>query len=463
LEASLDTTEEIKSKLDIVSHISEYVNLKKAGQNFSGLCPFHAEKTPSFTVSPAKQTFHCFGCNTGGDIFAFEMKINNTSFPESLELLAKKAGVEIKNNGGNPYIKRLYEVNEAALRFFQQELLKSPAALEYLSNRGISMDFIERFKVGYAGFSAVKHLLSEGFTETEIVDAGLGRKSGTLKDVFWGRVMFPVVVRGRVRGFGGRAIKEGQPKYINTSSTPIFNKSEILYCFDPIAVKDKGYAIVVEGFIDATMCHFHGLTNTVSPLGTAFTPGHLEFLQRYCNKVVLVFDGDSAGAFAAERTAKMMFDRYVDCSVVVLPDGEDPDTFLRKGGDLLDLIDNKAIPASVFLARFKGARKMVFNEIMRRSPFQVAEFLAYGGTLEETEMFSQLSARDFILPFLKKSPIVFRNRAVEVKKHGDSLVLLNNGRFMFHQPIVSDYKKESVDMANLILTVKRKAKRFKKE
>jgi DNA primase len=454
---------DIKSKLDIVSHISEYVNLKKAGQNFSGLCPFHTEKTPSFIVSPSKQIFHCFGCNTGGDIFAFEMTINNTSFPEAIESLAKKAGVEIKDNGGDPHIKRLYEANEAALRFFQQELLKSPSALEYLSNRGIGMDFIERFKVGYAGSSAVKRLLLEGFTETEIVDAGLGKKNGMLKDVFWDRVMFPVIARGKVRGFGGRAIKECQPKYINTSSTPIFNKSEILYCFDPIAVKDKGYAIVVEGFIDAPMCHSHGLANTISPMGTAFTPGHLELLQRHCNKVVLVFDGDSAGAFAAERTAKMMFDRYVDCSVVVLPDGEDPDSFLRKGWDLLDLIDSKAIPASVFLARFKGARKMVFNEIMRRSPFQVVEFLAYGGTLEETEMFSHLSARNFILPFLKKSPVVFRNGSVEVKKHGDNLVLLNKGRFMFHQPIASDYKKEAADMAKFVLRIKGKAKRFKKE
>lgn len=459
----MDTTEEIKSKIDIVAHISEHVQLTKKGQNYSGLCPFHTEKTPSFMVSPAKQIFHCYGCHTGGDILAFEMKINNTSFPEAIESLAIKAGIEIKDNGGDPYIKLLYEVNEAALRFFQQKLLKSPSALEYLSNRGIGMDFIERFKIGYAGYSTVKHLLSEGFTETEIVDAGLGRKNGTLKDVFWDRVMFPVMAGGKVRGFGGRAIKEGQPKYINTPSTPIFNKSEILYCFDPVAVKEKGYAIVVEGFIDAPMCHSRGLTNTVSPLGTAFTNRHLEILQRYCNRVVLVFDGDSAGAFAAERTVKMMFDRYMDCSVVVLPDGEDPDSFLRKGGDLLDLVDNKAIPASVFLAKFKGARKMVFNEIMRRSPFQVAEFLAYGGTLEETEMFSQLSARDFILPFLKKSPVVFRNGSLEVKKHGDNLVLLNKGRFMFHQPIVNDHKKEAVDMANLILRIKRKAKRFKKE
>ncbi len=442
--------EEIKSKLDIVSHIAEYVSIKKAGQNFSGLCPFHTEKTSSFIVSPSKQIFNCFGCHTGGDIFAFEMKINNTSFSEALESLAKKAGVEIKDNGGDPHINRLYEANEAALRFFQREILKSPSAWEYLSNRGINMDFIERFRIGYAGSSAVKHLLSEGFTENEIVDAGLGRKNGILNDVFWGRVMFPVIVRGKVRGFGGRAIKEVHPKYINTSSTPIFNKSEILYCFDPVAVKEKGYAIIVEGYIDALMCHFYGVTNAVSPMGTAFTQGQLEILQRYCNRVVLVFDGDSAGKHAAVRTTKMMFDQYVNCSVVMLPDREDPDSFLRKGGDLIGLIENKAIPASVFLARCKGARKMVFNKLLGRSSFQVAEFLAYGGAAEEMEMFSQLSARDFILPFLKKSPVVFRKGEVEVKKHGDNLVLLSKGRFMLYRPIVSDFKKEAADMARIL-------------
>lgn len=457
----MDVIEEIKSKVDIVDYISEYVKLKRKGQNFYGLCPFHSEKTPSFIVSPAKQLFYCFGCQTGGNIFAFNMKLNNVSFSEALEALAKRAGVEVKNNG-NPKIKRLYEANNAALEFFQREILKSSTALEYLKARGIDINFIEKFKVGYAGYSLVKYLASKGFTDAEIIDAGLGRKSKDgMVDVFCNRVMFPVVSSGsikRIKGFIGRNIKNGESesKYINSPATAIFNKSKTLYGFNPAAIREKGYVIVVEGVIDALMCHNYGFANTVASLGTAFTEKHLEVLQRYCNKIILVFDGDAAGAFAAKRAVTMMFDRYVDCSVVILPDGEDPDSFLRKGGNLLQLID-KAIPASVFLARFEGSRRMVFSKIMQRPPLQVVEFLAYCGTSEDVEMFSQLSARNFIMPFLRKSPVAFRSKSVEVKKHGDFLVLLNKGKFMFYQPIVSDYKREAAEMAAVVLKAKRKA------
>ncbi len=341
-------TEEIKSKIDIVDLISQYVELKRGGQNLRGLCPFHSEKTPSFMVSPSKQIFHCFGCNKGGDIFTFLMNYENIPFSDAVSHLAERAGIENKMMfKGSEFKKsqkdKLFSVNREAMNLFKNNLKKSQTALSYLRQRGIKDEFIEKFSLGYIENerdSLFNYLKEQGFAEQDIKAAGLSVfYDGKPHDFFRLRIMFPIFdIRGQCIAFGGRTLSSSKevPKYINSSDSAVFKKGESCYGlnFAKTSIARKGYSVIVEGYFDAIVCHQYGFDNAVAPLGTALTNGQLKKIKRLSDKVLLLFDGDSAGIAAAKRSVELIFAEAMIAKILTLPAGEDPDTFLKKyGGD----------------------------------------------------------------------------------------------------------------------------------
>jgi len=335
--------EEIKSHIDIVEFISDYVALKKSGQNFKGLCPFHSEKTPSFMVSQPKQIFHCFGCGAGGDVVSFLMKHDNLPFGEALQYLAKKAGIKITDSAFDKNFsakrQKILQVNEEAMKFYMRTLRQSNSAMEYLRQRGITDDALTAFSIGYAPDQRnilCTHLKKTGHPDSILMNAGLAVADGKgCRDWFRGRIIFPICnLRNDVVAFGGRVMDNTLPKYINSPETEIFKKSETLFAINigKDEIRKKGYAIIVEGYLDAIMCHQHGFKNTVAPLGTALTSRHLQKLKSLTSRVVLVFDGDDAGVSAARRSLSILCENDIKAKVLLLPAGEDPDSFLRKRG-----------------------------------------------------------------------------------------------------------------------------------
>lgn len=337
--------EEIKSKIDIVDFISDYVQLKKAGQNYKGLCPFHSEKTPSFMVSQAKQIFHCFGCGIGGDVVSFLMKQENLSFGEAIRYIAKKAGIKITDFKFDKNLsekrEKILRIQSEAMKFFIGNLKSSEPALAYLKNRGIDEISINIFCIGYATAerdALFKYLKKSGYIDSLIKDAGLAVASASgdgrgYRDVFRGRIIFPIFnYQNDVIAFGGRVMDDSMPKYLNSPETEIFKKGETLFAINlsKDEIRKKGYAIIVEGYLDTIACHQYGFKNTVAPLGTALTLRHLQRLKLLTGKVVLVFDSDEAGISAAKRSLAILCECDFRAKVLLLPEGEDPDSFLRK-------------------------------------------------------------------------------------------------------------------------------------
>jgi DNA primase len=355
---------EIKNAADIVDVVSESVLLKKAGKNYMGLCPFHSEKTPSFTVSPDKQIFHCFGCSTGGNVFSFLMKQEGFSFPEAARHLAKRYGVDIPHKPLSPEQKKkiseresLLDINRRAGGFYHQALLNSAEgqqAKSYLSKRGISQKTIVDFKLGYA-HDGWDHLLK--FFSNKRVSPILLEKSGLILprknksghyDRFRNRVIFPIVdVNTQVVGFGGRVLDDALPKYLNSPETAIYNKSRSLYGIH--RAKDKcraaGTVFIVEGYLDLLALHQHGIENSVATLGTALTADHVKMLTRYARRMVLVYDSDEAGIRSAQRCIETFWKEHVDfrredvysedkadTHILVLPAGHDPDSYIFEQG-----------------------------------------------------------------------------------------------------------------------------------
>ncbi|GAB4390715.1 MAG: DNA primase [Thermodesulfovibrionales bacterium] len=370
--------EEIKSRLDIVDHISDYVALKRAGANYRGLCPFHAEKTPSFMVSREKQIFHCFGCGAGGDVVGFTMMHENLTFPEALRLLARKAGVALREESPRKRGERegLKAVQAAAASFFAENLRRARPALEYLEKRGVTEGSVAAFSLGFAPagwHNLYNHLRKKGLDEALIMKSGLvARGNRGPYDIFRGRLMFPIRdLHGDVVAFGGRVIEAGpdsekQPKYLNSPETELFHKGSTLYALDRAraAMRREGRAMVVEGYLDAIMCHQHGLEWAVAPLGTALTAGHLRVLQRYAPEVVLLFDGDQAGLAAARRSLPAVFEQGLRARLLALPAGEDPDSLLRKKGPghLRALLESSASAVEFLLSTSEGPREETMGE-----------------------------------------------------------------------------------------------------
>ncbi|NOY53899.1 MAG: DNA primase [Deltaproteobacteria bacterium] len=339
---------EIREANDIVEVISNYVSLKKGGANYKGLCPFHSEKTPSFMVSPAKQIFHCFGCGEGGNVIHFMMKQEKMHFPDAVTALAERCGKPLptlERVPEDPARKeakaRLYEINRAACEFFRQARLGNPAALRYLKDRGILEKSLSTFAIGFAPDaweSLNRHLTRQGFKAREQEQAGLvlqRQKGDGVYDRFRNRVIFPIVdIYDRPIGFGGRVLDDSTPKYLNSPETPIFDKGANLYGLNLAyeAIRKQDYVILVEGYMDVITAHQEGILNIVATLGTALTERHLRKLRRYTRNLALFFDSDAAGLKAAERSFDLCVPAGIKVKVVTLPDGEDPDSFIRARG-----------------------------------------------------------------------------------------------------------------------------------
>lgn len=348
----LTPVEEIKARLDIVEVLSSYIKLQKAGANFRALCPFHSEKTPSFMISPARQMWHCFGgCNEGGDIFKFVMKIEGLEFGDALRQLANRAGVVLKRE--DPQIKternKLSDICKAAAEYFQKNLAQNKEVAEYLAKRGLKKETMEEFKIGYAPESwdgLLKFLSAKNFHSSDIEKAGLAVKSEKADrgyfDRFRGRIMFPVVnSSGEIIGFGGRVFKQkddpparqlagGEAKYINSPHTMIYDKSRTLYGFDKakMDIRKNNFTILVEGYMDLIMCHQAGVKNAVAVAGTALTQNHLQMLKRLSDNIYTCFDMDNAGDMATKRAIDMAIANEFNVKVITVPSGKDPADFI---------------------------------------------------------------------------------------------------------------------------------------
>jgi DNA primase len=347
-----DIINQIRDRVDIADIVGHHVSLTRAGQNLKGLCPFHQEKSPSFTVSPSRQIFHCFGCGAGGNVFSFLTRITGASFPEVVRDLGRKVGIEVQESAGfNPQAAqfgRIEQVNQAASSWFHKNLLDAKfgePARAYLVERGIEPATMTRFAIGVAlgeWEGLIKALTHQGFTAGDLAAAGLtiareqaGKGATGFYDRFRARVMFPIVdLRKRVVGFGGRTLGDGTPKYLNSPDTPLFKKGQTLFAFDQAreAIARTKTVIVVEGYFDAIALHQAGITHTVATLGTALTTEHIQGLRRFATNVVLLFDPDAAGVRAALRGLDLFVNSGLGVKVVTLPDGDDPDTYVRKAG-----------------------------------------------------------------------------------------------------------------------------------
>lgn len=345
----------VREAADIVQVIGEYVELKKAGSRFTGLCPFHAEKTPSFSVNPQRGFFHCFGCGESGDVFTFLMKYSRLSFPEALSELARRYHIDLPEPKLSDADKKrirereaLYRVNEEAARVFERCLAESPAAEQarsYLRRRGVPEEAVRTFRLGYApgpeagGWNFLFSRLQEaGIPVRDIERAGLAvrKDRGGYYDRFRDRILFPILdMTGRVVAFGGRILGDGKPKYMNSPESPVFDKSRLLFGLyqHREQIRARRRALVVEGNFDLLMLAVHNCPNVVAPLGTALTSSHIRSLRGYCDEVVLLFDGDSAGLKAAMRSVPLFLAEQVDARIAVLPEGHDPDTLVRAEGE----------------------------------------------------------------------------------------------------------------------------------
>ena len=339
--------EEVRSRNDIVDVISGYVKLKKQGSSYFGLCPFHSEKSPSFSVSRDKQMYYCFGCGAGGNVFTFIMEYENYSFVEALKFLAQRAGVELPQEEYSKEAKEradtrsaLLEMNKLAAKYYYAQLKTEGGrqAREYLQNRQLSQETITAFGLGYSSKYSddlFRYLKMKGYSEEMIIKAGLvnvDEKHGVY-DKFWNRVMFPIMdVNNRVIGFGGRVMGDGKPKYLNSPETLIFDKSRNLYGLHRARTSRKPYFIVCEGYMDVISLHQAGFTNAVASLGTALTAGHAALIKRYVNEVYLTYDSDGAGVKAALRAIPILKEVGITTKVINMKPYKDPDEFIKALG-----------------------------------------------------------------------------------------------------------------------------------
>jgi len=373
---------EIKSRISIVDLVSEYVTLKKAGRNFVGLCPFHKEKTPSFSVNPEKQIFYCFGCGEGGDVFAFLMKINGSSFAESARYLANKAGVEIpvrKMTGAERTVasekEKLNRINAMAANWFSEQLASENgrAARSYLGKRKMGAAITTEFCLGYSpeGWS---HLVN--YFEGKRVPLGLVEKtgliiskdSGRFYDRFRGRLIFPIEdLSGRVVAFGGRALGDDMPKYLNSPESPVYTKGRVLYGMyrTKDSIRDKDYVIIVEGYVDLLSLRSAGVNNVVATLGTALTREQVELIRRFTRNVAVIFDPDEAGRHAVERSLKLFLEENMHARVVVLPEEYDPDDYVKKFGPevLENIIVHSPMMVDYYIEKMMGSRDTLEDNV----------------------------------------------------------------------------------------------------
>jgi DNA primase len=386
-----DAKEEVRKAADIVEIIGQYVQLKKAGQNYVGLCPFHSERSPSFTVNQNKQIYHCFGCGRGGDVFTFWMEYHNLSFPQSLEDLAERyhiplpqrrdVAAERKKEGIK---EQLFRINELACTYFHEMLLESAKGKpgrDYLARRSLSQETIASFRLGYSvnrWDGLTSSMRSKGWSLERVAQAGLivGKEDGTYYDRFRNRILFPIFdLNGHVIGFGGRVLDDTLPKYINTPETPIYHKGAWLYGLDSAykEIREKSSAILVEGYMDVLALRQYGISNVVATLGTALTGDQVRRLKGYTRDVVVLFDPDDAGRIAALKGFPLFLHEGVTARVLVLPEGQDPDSYIHARGAnaFMRLLEGAAPIFDFYMAQALGhmdrgvdGKIKVLNEVL---------------------------------------------------------------------------------------------------
>lgn len=396
---SEEIIQKVKEENDIVDVISETVNLKRSGRNYIGLCPFHNDKSPSLSVSPDKQIYKCFSCGEAGNVITFVMKQKNYNFIEAIKLLAERANIvlQIENSKQSAVSKKkdiLYKINVEAARYYFKNLTVNNVAKEYFSNRGIKNSTIRKFGLGYAkeGWTNIIYYLKrQGYNDNQLIDAGLVIKNenkGTIYDRFRNRVMFPVFdIRGKVIGFGGRVFDDSKPKYLNSPETLVFHKGVNLYGLN-FAVKDginDRTLIIVEGYMDCISLHQYGITNAIASLGTALTVNQARLIKRHADKVVISYDADIAGQKATLRGLDILKGVGLDVRVLLIPQGKDPDEFVRLNGKeaFLKLV-NSAI--SLIEYRLKRAAEGIDfnnNEMVIKYVKRTAEIFANVDSVEK--------------------------------------------------------------------------------
>ena len=343
---SEETIEEVRQANDIVDVISQYVHLKRSGRNFFGLCPFHNEKSPSFSVSPDKQIFHCFGCGVGGNIFTFLTKIEGITFIEAVQNLAKRANIQLPTIEGNlqdlereKLKQKVYKVNEFVAKYYHENLYKntSKIAQEYVKKRKLNNETLQSYQIGFSGtFNELyKELIKQGFEEKEILETGLVNKNnnGTFIDRYRNRLMFPICdIRGKVIAFGGRVLDDSKPKYINSPENVVYSKGRHLYGLNVAKKGDISRLLIVEGYMDVISLHQRGITNVVAALGTALTQSQGWLLRKNSQQVILSFDSDGAGQTAIVRSLEILQNMGCDMRVLQMDGAKDPDEYIIKYG-----------------------------------------------------------------------------------------------------------------------------------
>ena len=411
-----DVIEEVRMKNDIVDVISGYVRLQKKGSSYFGLCPFHNEKSPSFSVSPSKQMYYCFGCGAGGNVFNFIMEYENFTFIEAVKYLADRAGIKLpeqeysKEARAEADLKTiLLEINKKAAAYYYYQLRQETGkkALEYLQKRELSEETIKAFGLGYTGNYSnglYRYLKSKGYSDQILKEAGLfffDERQG-MKDKFWNRVMFPIMdVNNRVIGFGGRVMGDAQPKYMNSPETKIFDKSRNLYGLNIARRTRKNYLIICEGYMDVISMHQAGFTNAVASLGTALTSGHASLMRRYTKEVLLTYDSDEAGQKAALRGIPILRAAGLRPKVVNLAPHKDPDEFIKAEG--MEAFEERLENAmNYFLFEVQVMEKEYdFNDPESKTEFYraVAEkLLEFSEELERNNYIESISKKYQILP-----------------------------------------------------------------
>lgn len=423
--------ERVRRECDITATVSDYVTLKKNGQNYWGCCPFHNEKTPSFSVRPDKGFFYCFGCQAGGNVITFVMKVENVPYVEAVKILANKHNIPLPERNKTPgelakerEMARLYSVHETARDFFYACLTKTNygnPARAYFKKRGLDETVIEKFKLGFAPQAWDKlsaALTKRGFSEEILLKAGLAakRKSEGIYDRFRNRVIFPISgERGQVLGFGGRVLDDSQPKYLNSPETAIFNKRRVLFGLDQAyrEIKSAGYAIVVEGYMDVITAHSYGIGNVVASLGTAFTLEQCKKILRYAPEIRFAYDSDSAGRNATIRALSIVRGSGAKLRVITIPDGKDPDEFIRKHGpeafralvqeakSLLDYQVGQAFEEYDYTGSLEGKVNVVARVVpILAETNNAVEVNAYIGRISQTLGIDESAIRSEIQKFL---------------------------------------------------------------
>ena len=470
-----DFLTELRSRADIETTISSYVNLKRAGRISKGLCPFHGEKTPSFTVYPDTQSYYCFGCGNGGDVITFIKNIENLDYIDAVKFLADKTGMNMPDRNSyddtlNKQRLRMLEANREAAKFFHSCLGKPEGAIgyRYFKNRGLSDDTIRRFGLGFAPdnfYALTNHLLEKGYTKNELVDANLSRRSqknpNNIYDNFRNRVMFPIIdVKGNVIAFGGRVMDDSKPKYLNTSDTMVYKKSQGVFALNLAKKSGQDSLILCEGYMDVIALHQAGFTNAVAGLGTALTSEQANLLSRYASEILISYDADEAGQKAAARALEIFKNTNAKIKVLHLSGGKDPDEILKNYGveKMKSIINGAANEIEYALLREKEKYDIASDDGKRQYIRSAIKILSTVGAIEldiyASRLANELSvSKDVIISEAKKQ--AKRNVTVERKKEfaqiqtkGEILDKLNSQRKMYFAASKAEEMLIALLMAN---------------